>query len=215
MYGGVGPNHFEGGVLIGDAGSFADPMTGEGITQGMESALIASSTVLDALERGRFDAAFLSRFERNFRRYFDPSMLFLDLSATIMRNWHFREFWMRSSLRGCERAAADPDFARSAGAGFGGLNVQPLAIVRQMGASILRHLGEGTLQTLRDLKSGRTMGADGILADLAVWGSAWHQSMTEDPNWHAAWLRDVAKRVGALGPSLRARENPRVRGLLG
>jgi menaquinone-9 beta-reductase len=99
MYGGVGPNHFDGGVLIGDAGSFADPMTGEGITQGMESALIASSTLLDALEHGRFDAAFLSSFERDFRRYFDPSMLFLDLCATVMRNWHFREFWM---YHGCD-----------------------------------------------------------------------------------------------------------------
>ena len=31
-YGGAGRNHFDGGVLIGDAGSFVDPMTGEGIT---------------------------------------------------------------------------------------------------------------------------------------------------------------------------------------
>src|SRR5208282_4720884 len=115
-----------------DAGSFADPMTGEGITQGMESALIASSTILHALERGRFDAAFLSQFERDFRRYFDPSMLFLDFCAALMRNWHFREFWMQASMRGFERAKADPDFARVAGAGFGGLNVQPLAIVGQL-----------------------------------------------------------------------------------
>ena len=76
MYGGVGPNHFDGGVLIGDAGSFADPMTGEGITQGMESALIASPILLRALELGRFDAAFLASFERDFRSYFDPGMPF-------------------------------------------------------------------------------------------------------------------------------------------
>ena len=104
MYGGAGPNYFDGGVLIGDAGAFADPMTGEGITQGMESALIASSTLLKALELGRFDAAYLANFEREFRSYFDPSMLFLGFCAGAMRNWHFREFWMRSALRGCERA---------------------------------------------------------------------------------------------------------------
>jgi menaquinone-9 beta-reductase len=212
MYGGAGSNHFDGGVLIGDAGSFADPMTGEGITQGMESALIASSTVLHALERARFDAASLSSFEQDFRRYFDPAMLFLDLCATLMRNWHFREFWMRSAMRGCERAAADPDFARFAGAGFGGLTVQPLAIVRHIGASILRYWGEGTVQTLRDLMRGART-ADGLFGDLATWWSAWDRSATEDPGWHKAWLADLAKRAEGLGPSLWTQENPRVRGL--
>jgi geranylgeranyl reductase family protein len=212
MYGGAGSNHFDGGILIGDAGSFADPMTGEGITQGMESALIAASTVLHALERGRFDAASLSRFERDFRRYFDPAMLFLSLCAVLMRNWHFREFWMRSAMRGCQRAMADADFARFAGAGFGGLNVQPLAIVRHVGASIFRYWGEGTVQTLRDLMCGAAM-ADGLFGDLAAWWSAWDRSATEDPNWHKAWLADLAKRTERLGPSLWTQENPRVRGL--
>ena len=103
-YGGIGRNHFDGGVLIGDAGSFVDPMTGEGITPGMESALIAASTVAESLERGRFDAAFLSQFERDFRRYFDPAMLYLDLCAALLRNWHFREFWLRAGMRGFARS---------------------------------------------------------------------------------------------------------------
>src|SRR5579872_163491 len=91
MYGGIERNHFDGGLLIGDAGSFVDPMTGEGITQGMESALIAASTVMEALEAGRFDALYLARFERDYRAYFDPAMNFLDLCAASMRNWHFRD----------------------------------------------------------------------------------------------------------------------------
>src|SRR5260370_40425703 len=91
-YGGISRNHFDGGVLIGDAGSFVDPMTGEGITPGMESALIASSTVAESLARGKFDAAFLSQFERDFRCYFDPAMRYLDFCAALMRNWHFREY---------------------------------------------------------------------------------------------------------------------------
>jgi geranylgeranyl reductase family protein len=215
MYGGIGPNHFDGGVLVGDAGSFADPMTGEGITQGMESALIASSTILRALERGRFDAAFLSQFERDFRRYFDPSMLFLDFCAALMRNWHFREFWMQASMRGFERAKADPDFARVAGAGFGGLNVQPLAIVGQLWWSILRYLGEGTLQAVGDLFSRGTIEMGGMFGDLATCWSAWRRSIADDPGWHAAWLADVAKRAARLEPSLRALDNPRVRGPFG
>jgi hypothetical protein len=214
MYGGVGPNYFDGGVLIGDAGSFADPMTGEGITQGMESALIASSTLLKALELGRFDAAFLANFERDFRSYFDPGMLFLGFCAAAMRNWHFREFWMRSALRGCERAMADGDFARIAGAGFGGLNVHPLGILQQIGASILRYLGEGTMNTLRSFVIGTPIGGDAMLGDLVAWQSAWKRSVSADPDWHAAWLADVVKKAAQLGPSLLAQENPRVRGLL-
>ena len=51
-YGGAGPNYFDRGLLIGDAGCFVDPMTGEGITPAMESALIAAQVVLDVLSNG-------------------------------------------------------------------------------------------------------------------------------------------------------------------
>ena len=37
IYGGAGPYHFDGGLLVGDAGCFVDPLTGEGITPAMES----------------------------------------------------------------------------------------------------------------------------------------------------------------------------------
>ena len=61
-YGSAGPNHFDGGVLIGDAGSFVDPITGEGITPAMESALLATPVLVAALEAGRFDAAALAPY---------------------------------------------------------------------------------------------------------------------------------------------------------
>lgn len=213
MYGGVGANHFDGGVLIGDAGSFADPMTGEGITQGMESALIAAPTLLRALEAGRFDAAFLADYERDFRRYFDPGMLTLGFCAAVMRNWHFREFWMRSSLRGCERAMASADFARVAGAGFGGLNVHPLSILREVGASLLHYLGDGALHAFRSLVGQASFRDNAMLEDLLGWHDAWKKSAAADPDWHAAWLADISRRATQLGPSFFSRENPRVRGL--
>ncbi|MBR0874959.1 NAD(P)/FAD-dependent oxidoreductase [Bradyrhizobium tropiciagri] len=213
MYGGAGSNHFDGGVLIGDAGAFADPMTGEGITQGMESALIASATLLRALEQGRFDAAFLASFERDFRSYFDPSMLLLGFCAAVMRNWHFREFWMRSSLRGCERAMADGEFARVAGATFGGVNVHPLGALQHLGTSILRYLSEGTISTLRHLVSEGSSGREAMLGDFLVWQSGWKSSASADPAWHAAWLSDLLRRAVQLGPQLLSLENPRIRGL--
>lgn len=213
MYGGAGPNYFDGGILIGDAGSFADPMTGEGITQGMESALIGSRVLLQALELGRFDAAFLAGFERDYRSYFDPGMLLLSFCASAMRNWHFREFWMRSALRGSERAMTNASFARIAGAGFGGLNVHPLGILREMGTSLLQYLGEGAVTAIRGLFVQGSSGDYSMFEDLLSWQKAWKASDGADPDWHAAWLADVSRRAAQLGPAFFNRENPRVRGL--
>ena len=212
MYGGIGPNHFDGGLLVGDAGSFVDPMTGEGITQGMESALIAVPTLLAALEAGRFDVAQLSGYERDFRRYFDPTMLFLDLCAAMMRNWHFRDFWLRATSRGFDEARLDPDFARVSGAGFGGLNVRPLAIVEQVWTRIFAHVGSGGSRAIVDLMNGRA-GA-GLSGDLAAWERGWRQSLTADPAWHFSWMADVVKKAVLLQPTLWARDAPRVPGPL-
>jgi hypothetical protein len=214
MYGGIDRNHFDGGLLIGDAGSFVDPMTGEGITQGMESALIGSQTVLDALEQGRFDATFLSRFDRDFRSYFDPAMLYLGLCAVMMRNWHFRKFWWRSTLQGFEKAQNDAAFARVSGSAFGGLNLQPQAIVAQIWLSIFAHLARGGARAIGDLISGRGFRSSGLVGDIVAWETAWRCSLNDDPAWHYSWLADVARTLARALPTLLTTYNPRVRGPL-
>ncbi len=213
-YGGIDRNHFDGGLLIGDAGSFVDPMTGEGITQGMESALIATSTVVDALERGRFDAGFLSRFDTDFHDYFDPAMQYLDLNATFTRNWHFREFFLSTSRRGFEVAQNDPDFARVAGSTFGGLNLQPLLIIGQMWSGVLKHAVGGGVQAFSDLLGGRVGRSGGLMADMAAWERGWSASIKHDAAWHFSWLKDVVKKSVRLQTTLWNPENPRVRGPL-
>jgi len=214
MYGGIDRNHFDGGLLIGDAGSFVDPMTGEGITQGMESALIGSKTVMDALEKGRFEASFLSQFDRDFRSYFDPSMLYLGLCAVILRNRHFQEFWMRSTYRGFQVAQTDPEFGRVSGSTFGGLNLQPLAVLAQVWSNIFAHLAEGGAQTLCGLVTGRGLAETGLFVDLAAWERGWSRSIADDPAWHFSWLGDVAKAMARVQPVLSASANPRMLGPL-
>jgi geranylgeranyl reductase family protein len=210
-YGGAGPNRFDGGLLIGDAGSFADPLTGEGITQGMESALIATPSVLDALEHGRFDAASLASFERDFRGHFDPSMRFLDLWAAVTRNWHMREFWLRATARGFDEAARDPDFGRVSGAAFGGLNLRPLAIAEQVWSRILAHVGQGGIAGIAELMAGRPPAA--LAGDWRAWRDGWNRSVAEDPGWHFAWIGDVALKWARIQPSLwAARQSPRMAG---
>jgi len=214
MYGGIDRNHFDGGLLIGDAGSFVDPMTGEGITQGMESALIASRTVMDALEKGRFEASVLSQFDRDFRSYFDPSMLYLGLCAVILRNRHFQEFWMRSTYRGFQAAQCDPEFGRVSGSTFGGLNLQPMAVLAQVWSNIFAHLVEGGAQALRGLMTGRGFGEAGLFGDLAAWERGWSRSIADDPAWHFSWLGDVAKAMARVQPTLGGSPNPRMMGPL-
>ena len=51
-------------------------------------------------------------------------MNYLAVLAALMRNWHFREFWLRATRRGFELARTDREFAAVAGCGFGGLDVR-------------------------------------------------------------------------------------------
>jgi geranylgeranyl reductase family protein len=212
-YGGIGRNHTDGGVLIGDAGSFVDPMTGEGITPGMESALIAASTIVESFEQGRFDAAFLSRFERDFRRYFDPAMLYLDLCAALLRNWHFREFWLRAGMRGFAEASANPVFARVAGSTFGGLEVRPSLILAQVWSRIFGDLSEGGVQMFLGFLNGRFDRPARLSGDFGAWQRGWWRSLIDDPLWTASWLADVAKKATRVQATLWASDNPRVRGI--
>lgn len=214
MYGGILRNHFAGGLLVGDAGGFVDPMTGEGITQGMESAIIGARTVAAALEAGRFEEEDMAGYERDFRAYFDPAMRYLCLSATILRNRHFAEYGFRATRQGFERAQRDQSFGAVAGTAFGGLNVQPLASIGQIWKGIGEHLLKGGMGAVMALATGRGLQGDGLAGDMMAWQRGWRASRQDDPDWHMAWLRDIAAAVTKLGPSLTMQENPRLRGPL-
>jgi menaquinone-9 beta-reductase len=214
-YGAAGSNHFDGGVLVGDAGCFVDPMTGEGITPAMESALLASPVLRDALEAGRSDAGRLSAYETAFRDYFDPAMTFLDLCAATLRNRHLARPWLKALGRGCELAATDRGFARTGGSYFGGVDVQPFGI---LGAMWVRIVEDVALAWPRLLSGGRGGGrpAGTSVGDLLEWQAAWTRSLVSDPLWHARWTADVQRKwLRVLATGARAgREDPRFAGVL-
>ncbi|MEJ2184968.1 MAG: NAD(P)/FAD-dependent oxidoreductase [Gemmatimonadota bacterium] len=209
-YGGHGRNRFDGGILIGDAGSFVDPITGEGITPAAESALIGADVIVDALEQGRSDAAYLSAYERRFRAYFDPAMCYLDFVACVMRNRHFCDFWLSVVTQGCELAMQDRTFARTGGAGFGGLDIRPLDMVGRMWAKSLGRLAVQGGRIATGLFTGR-IGAVPAIADMARWQTGWWASLADDPAWHARWMADVAGKWLRLSRTVRMRD-PRARG---
>ncbi len=203
-YGGIDRNHFDGGLLIGDAGSFVDPLTGEGITHGMESAILALPTLLDALERGRFDADDLATFDRDFRNYFDPAMRYLALSGALVSNRHLSEFWLRVGAHGYEEAAKDPAFARLAGSVFGGPALQPLAVSAQMWARVFSRYAQALTG---DAGAGR------FTEDIQAFQRGWSRSASENPDWHAEWLRDVIARTLEVQKTIWTRRNPRPDGV--
>jgi len=213
-YGGAGPNYFHRGLLIGDAGCFVDPMTGEGITPAMESSLIAARVIRKAIQADRFDSNFLCRYETAYRGYFDPSMVFLDWCAATLRNKHFCELWNRALARGCERARKDMDFARTTGARFGGLEIKPFGILSQVWASMAVDILAAVPQSILGLtgEQGRT-GAFTVPEGLS-WIAAWWKSFGSDPWWHAAWTLQVQEKwVRVLSQIAAAGGDPRVKGL--
>ena len=214
-YGGAGPNYFDGGLLIGDAGSFVDPMTGEGITPAIESALIAAPVIKQAIASGRFDADFLSLYEKNFRRYFDPSMVFVDLCAATMRNWHFREPWLRAVARGCQIAQQDLEFARTAGACFGGLEINPYSVLGEMWQKTVSELLNLFPRGLLSLLENRPSPVFAAARDWLSWQVGWWQSITDDPIWHVNWQKDLQiKWLRAISLMYESKDDPRAHGLV-
>ena len=213
-YGGAGSNHFDGGLLIGDAGSFVDPMTGEGITPAAESALLAAPVLQAALEAGRFDAGQLAAYEQAFRAYFDPAMAFLDLCAAILRNRSLARPWLKALARGCELAQADPEFARTGGSYFGGLDVRPFGILAHLWLRVVEDMVLVWPRLLGGLGRPRDSRATSV-GDLVEWQVAWARSLAADPLWHARWTMDVQRKaVRVLSMLPGAGGDPRAAGLI-
>ncbi len=204
-YGGHGPNHFDGGILIGDAGCFVDPMTGEGITPAAESALLGAEVIADALNRGRTDAAALSAYRRKFQAYFDPAMCYLDFVACVMRNRHFGPYWLGVVARGCEMAMRDESFARLSGAAFGGLDVRPFDIVSRMWQKSAALITSDWEKLGTGLASGRLPNVS-VMGDIGRWSTGWWGSLAEDPKWHARWMGDVGRKWLSLARTTRLRD---------
>jgi geranylgeranyl reductase family protein len=201
-YGGAGPNYFDGGVLIGDAGSFVDPITGEGIAPAAESALLAAPVLAAALDAQRFDAGQLAPYETAFRAYFDPGWTFLDLCQCLVRNRTLAGPWLKALAHACRLAQADRTFAQGAGGFFGGFDVRPFDILMH----IWRRFGSDLLLAGTAAPS---------LSELIDWQAASFRSLAADPSWHTGWLMQVQRKslslLSTLDPTA---ADPRAEGLL-
>jgi geranylgeranyl reductase family protein len=214
-YGGSGPNYFNNGLLIGDAGCFVDPMTGEGITPAMESALIAARIIMDVLPRGHLGAKSLSAYENEFRKYFDPSMIFVDLCAAILRNPHYWGSWKRALERGCAFAQKDSKFAATSAACFGGLEVNPSGILAEMWVKTAESLLGIGLKSMLEIADGRVNSVALSLQEMAGFMNNSCVSLLNDPFWHVGWTMDVQRKsIRALSIVSKRLQDPRIKGVV-
>lgn len=214
-YGGAGPNYFENGLLVGDAGSFVDPMTGEGITLAMESALIAAGAVLDVLQKRQIHAKSFSTYEAEYRKYFDPSMICVDFCAATMRNRHYWRSWRKALVRGCELAQGDSKFAVTVGACFGGLEINPPGILAELWMRTAENLLSIGSQSVLELLEGGANGTRFTLQETAGWITDSWESLWDDPFWHARWATDVQRKwVRTLAVVNKRLPDPRTKGVI-
>lgn len=185
-YGGRAKNFFDRGILVGDAGSFVDPMTGEGITAAMESSMIGASVIIKAFEKGKFDSTQLNEYEKRFSSYFDPSLLYVDFVACIMRNREFSGLWLDIVTKGCRLAKSDEEFLKITGATFGGMEIYPTQILRQVWEKAVYEFNP-----VYGMLKGDFGILSGSLSDFTnIQLSAW-KSFVRDPVWHSRWAAEV------------------------
>ncbi|HTT18650.1 MAG TPA: NAD(P)/FAD-dependent oxidoreductase [Candidatus Sulfotelmatobacter sp.] len=213
-YGGAGPNYFEKGLLVGDAGSFVDPMTGEGITPGMESSLIAARVILRVLETGNVNSQCFSTYEREYHKYFDPAMSFLAWCAAVQRNRDNWPYWRKVLMHGCDVSGKDEEFAQTLGACFGGPIKTP---------GILTHVWIRTVESLLNTGVGGPWGFPGGRPEgmafswqemIGCMGDSW-LSFLKDPVWYTSWTMDVQRKwmrvCAIIGKQM---EDQRAKGLI-
>ena len=120
-YGGAKRNYFAHGLLIGDAGCFVDPISGEGIPLALRSASIAAATIRGAFAEGEFGPQTMSAFERSWRDHYDVDLGLSDLAVTVARNRRLAKVWMQCLRVIGMTAARDREYASTLGGVLAGL----------------------------------------------------------------------------------------------
>jgi len=108
-------------LLLGDAGHFTDPLSGEGIYGALKSAVLAVPWVCRAFELGDFSGAFLSGFDREAERHFRHEYRYGGFLASLPSDHPALEPLVRWGLnRVGKNALLDPGYARRVGGFFSG-----------------------------------------------------------------------------------------------
>lgn len=111
----ISGNYAERVLLVGDAASFVNPFTGEGIRTALESARLAATVADEALRASNFSMAFLSRYEQRWRTALDLDLRTADLFVTIIKNRSLVGIWLLILKMIGQKALSDRNYAATCG----------------------------------------------------------------------------------------------------
>ena len=198
----AGGNYAERVLLVGDAGGFVDPINGEGIHTALESGCIAAAVADDALRACDLSAAFLARYEQQWRAAFDLDMRTSDLIVTLIKTRSLSGIWLLILKMIGQKAMVDQDYAATCGGILAGVVPTHRSLSPTIMAKTVLH-GPDFWQ--RNLGLSLDHGLPGLLSTglLAASGAldALHE-MAQQPDQPAEWGMEVAKKGLGLLNSL-------------
>ena len=201
-YGGAKRNHFDRGLLIGDAGCFVDPISGEGIPLALQSAQLAAETIRNAFAAGRFDADVMAEFDVRRRREFDADLGLADLVVTAIRNRRLVKLWTHSLRVIALTAAQDRAYAQKVGGILAGLVPCRAALSADVVLKSLLHGPQFWLNALASAAGERAVAAQAETDNSATVGT---RSPEQELLWLRVWAAEMtAKQLGVARELFRA-----------
>lgn len=190
-YGSNRRNHFERGLLIGEAGCFVDALTGEGIPLALDTARIARNAIDRAFARGTFDAAELAGYDRNCRAVHHADLKISDLVVSIARNRHSRDLSMHALKLMGMTANHDEGYALTLGGIMAGLVPARQGLSAEIVLKSLVHGPEFWLRAF-EIRPEHTL-SDLMAAGIRVggWQARMLQGLVAEPRWHRDWLLEL------------------------
>jgi geranylgeranyl reductase family protein len=204
-YGGMARTQFERGLLVGDAGSFIDPISGQGIASAMLTAQMAAATIRAAFAAGDFSERFLSRYQVEWQKRLGADLALSDLVVSTVRNRYLAHQWMTSLRIMCETARRYPDCATRLGGVFTGAVGARAGLAPDILLKSVLHGPRFWLELLGIERGASPTTAAARLLERAAQDLGALAAMAGDSQWSNAWSRELmTKQLEVLGELRRA-----------
>lgn len=197
-YGGARRNYFDGGILIGEAASFVDPINGEGIPLALDSAAIAAREIKRCVDCGDLSENGLSRYESAWRNHFDPDLGISDLVVSLLRNRSMQAFWISLFKTMSFTAQRDKKYADITGGVLGGVVPARKAITPEMFVRALAHPPSFwrdvyNIEEPFDLRQWSARGKK-----LLSWQTAFSKQIFSEDSWTRDWIKEIATKQASV-----------------
>ena len=197
-YGGARQNYFDGGILIGEAASFVDPINGEGIPLALDSAEIAAREIKRYFNSGDLSENSLSAYENAWRNHFDPDLGISDLVVSLLRNRSMQAVWVSLFKTMSFTAQRDKKYADITGGVLGGVVPARKAITPEMFVRALAHPPSFwrdvyNIEEPFDLRQWSARGKK-----LLSWQTAFSKQLFSKDSWTRDWIKEIAAKQASV-----------------